>query len=122
MLTCTFRLELLRSEVLKKLFHVSQNMFKIREVCTLQNINSEVALMWLEIVQALESNMDIIDHKLLIPEHSILPNDRDIDAGEMSLQRIIYDSFFKIIKKCRKGNDLIVNKMRKVDFVSTKFL
>ncbi|XP_065172713.1 uncharacterized protein, partial [Atheta coriaria] len=47
------------------------------DMCTGQNRNIKVALMWLKIVQALTNNVEIIDHKFLISGHSFLPNDRD---------------------------------------------
>ncbi|KAI4482021.1 hypothetical protein M0804_009040 [Polistes exclamans] len=77
------------------------------DMCTGQNRNIKVALMWLKIVQTLDNNVEIIDHKFLISGHSFLPNDRDSGV---------------IIKKCRKGNNFIVNEIRQEDFVPTKLL
>ena len=67
------------------------------DMCTGQNRNIKVALMWLKIVQTLENNVEIIDHKFLISGHSFFPNDRDFGVVEMSLKKIIYCSFPKII-------------------------
>lgn len=96
------------------------------DMCTGQNRNIKVALMWLKIVQALDNNVEIIDHKYLISGHLFLPNDRDFAVVEMALKKnnLLYVSqdYYKIIKKCRKGNNFILNEMRQEDFVSTKLL
>lgn len=96
------------------------------DMCTGQNRNIKVALMWLKIVQALDNNVEIIDHKFLISGHSFLPNDRDFAVIEMALKKnnLLYvpQDYYKIIKKCRKGNNFILNEMRQEDFVSTKLL
>ena len=47
--------------------------------------------------------MEIIDHKFLITGHSFLPNDRDFGVVEMSLKKIIYSSFPKIIIRLLKS-------------------
>ena len=53
------------------------------DMCTGQNRNIKVALMWLKIVQTLENNVEIIDHQFLISGLSFLPNDRDFGVVEM---------------------------------------
>ncbi|CAK9809260.1 hypothetical protein ANTQUA_LOCUS5961 [Anthophora quadrimaculata] len=40
--------------------------------------------MWLKIVQTLENNVEIIDHKFLISGHSFLPNDRDFGVNTIN--------------------------------------
>ncbi|XP_046827868.1 uncharacterized protein LOC124428160 [Vespa crabro] len=96
------------------------------DMCAGQNRNIKVALMWLKIVQTLENNVEIIDHKFLISGHSFLPNDRHFCLVEMSLKKnnllFVPQDQYKIIKKCRKDNNFIVNEMRQEDFVLTKLL
>lgn len=96
------------------------------DMCTGQNRNIKVALMWLKIVQALDNNVEIIDHKFLISGHSFLPNDRDFGVVEMALKKnnllFVPQDYYKIIKNCRKGNNFIVTEMKQEDFVSTKLL
>ncbi|EFN66704.1 hypothetical protein EAG_00309, partial [Camponotus floridanus] len=86
------------------------------DMCAGQNRNIKVALTWLKIVQIVENNVEIIDHKFLISGHSFLPNDRDFGVVEMSLKKnnllFVPQDYYNIIKKCRKGNNFIVNEMR----------
>ena len=56
-------------------------------MCTEQNRNLQMALMWLRVVQSLENNIEIIDHKFLISGHSYLPNDADFGIIEMALRK-----------------------------------
>jgi len=43
-----------------------------------------MALMWLRVVQSLENNIEVIDHKFLLSEHSYRPNDADFGIIEMA--------------------------------------
>ncbi|KYQ50443.1 hypothetical protein ALC60_10456, partial [Trachymyrmex zeteki] len=71
-------------------------------------------------------NVEIIDHKFLVLGHSFLPNDRDFGVVEMSLKKnnllFVPQDYYNVIKKCRKGNNFILNEMKQEDFISTRFL
>lgn len=94
-------------------------------MCGGQNRNIKISLMWLKIL-LMGNNVEIIDHKFLISEHSFLHNDRDFGVIEMSLKRnqLLYvpQDYYNIIKKCRKGNTFILNEMKKEDFISARLL
>lgn len=70
--------------------------------------------------------MEIIDYKFLVPGLSFLSNDRDFGVVEMSLKKndllFIPQDYYNVIKKCWKGNNFILNKMKQEDFISTRFL
>jgi len=93
-------------------------------MCTGQNRNLQMALMWLRVVQSLENNIEIIDHKFLISGHSYLPNDADFGIIEMALRKknFLYTHYYDIIKQCRQHNKFILHEMKRENFVSTKNL
>lgn len=57
------------------------------DMCTEQNRNLQMALMWLRIVQSLENNIEVIDHTFLLSGHSYLPNDADFGILVMALRK-----------------------------------
>ena len=59
------------------------------DICTGQNRNIILTVTWLKILQSVENNADIIEHKILILEPSFLPNYSDFEVIEMSLKKII---------------------------------
>ncbi|XP_072763725.1 uncharacterized protein [Anoplolepis gracilipes] len=70
---------------LKHLENVStqSHVIAYSDMCTGQNRNLQMALMWLKVTQSNENNIDIIDHKFLLSGHSYLPNDADFGIIEM---------------------------------------
>ena len=56
-------------------------------MCTGQNRNLQIALMWLRVVQSLKNNIEVIDHKFLVSGLSYLPNDADFGILEMALKK-----------------------------------
>ena len=84
-------------------------------MCTEQNRNLQMALMWLRVVQSLENNIEIIDHKFLISGHSYLPNDADFGIIEMALRKknFLYTlHYYDVIKQCRQHNKFILHEMK----------
>ena len=95
-------------------------------MCTGQNRNIQMALMWLRVVQSSKNNIEIIDHKLLLSGHSYLPNDADFGVIEMALRKknFLYtpEDYYEIIKQCRRNNKFNLYKMKREIFISTKYL
>ena len=73
-------------------------------MCTGQNRNIQMALMWLRVFQSSENNIEIIGHKFLLSGHSYLPNDADFGVIEMALRKknFLYtpEDYYEIIKQC----------------------
>lgn len=96
------------------------------DMCTGQNRNLLMALMWLKVVQSSESNIDIIDHKFLLSGHSYLPNDADFGIIEMALRKknFLYtpQDYYDVITQCRKHDKFILHEMKRENFVSIKNL
>ena len=96
------------------------------DMCTGQNRNIQMALMWFRIVQSSENNIEIIDHKFLISGHSYLLNDADFGVIEMALRKknFLYtpEDCYEIIKQCRRNNKFNLYKMKRENFISTKYL
>ena len=67
-----------------KNLRIERHIIAYSDMYTGQNRNIKVALMWLKIVQTLDNNAEIIDHKFLISGHLFLPNIRDFGVIEMS--------------------------------------
>lgn len=69
--------------------------------------------MWLKVVQSLENNIDIIDHKFLLSGHSYLPNDADFGIIEMALRKknFLYtpQDYYDVITQCRKHDKFILH-------------
>lgn len=76
------------------------------DMCTGQNRNIKLALMWLRIVQSDDNNINVIDHKFLLSGHSFLPNDRDFAVVETALKKkdqlYTAEDYYNVIKACRK--------------------
>ncbi|CAK9832620.1 hypothetical protein ANTRET_LOCUS9415, partial [Anthophora retusa] len=68
------------------------------DMCTEKNRNLQMALLRLRVVQSLENNIEVIDHKFLLSGHSYRPNDADFGI-------IMEDTEFKTLDlspACRK--------------------
>lgn len=95
------------------------------DMCTGQNRNSQMALMWLKVVQS-ENNIEIIDHKFLLSGHSYLPNDADFGIIEMALRKMNFvytpQDYYNVIAQCRKQDKFILHEMKRENFISTKNL
>nr|XP_012148112.1 PREDICTED: uncharacterized protein LOC105663491 [Megachile rotundata] len=96
------------------------------DMCTGQNRNLQMALMWLKVVQSLENNINIVDHKFLLSGHSYLPNDADFGIIEMALRKknFLYtpQDYYDVITQCRKHDKFILHEMKRENFVSIKNL
>ena len=42
------------------------------DACSAQNRNIKIALTWMKIVQSSDNNIEIVDHKFLVPSYSFL--------------------------------------------------
>lgn len=94
-------------------------------MCTGQNRNLQMALMWLKVVQS-ENSIEIIDHKFLLSGHSYLPNDADFGIIEMALRKMNFvytpQDYYNVIAQCRKQDKFILYEMKRENFISTKNL
>ena len=72
-----------------------------------------IKLIWLKVVQSLENNIDIIDHKFLLSGHSYLPNDADFGIIEMALRKknILHTphDYYDVMTQCRKHDKFILH-------------
>ncbi|KAI4482024.1 hypothetical protein M0804_009043 [Polistes exclamans] len=95
------------------------------DMCTGQNRNLQMALMWLKVVQS-ENSIEIIDHKFLLSGHSYLPNDADFGIIEMALRKMNFvytpQDYYNVIAQCRKQNKFILYEMKRENFILTKNL
>lgn len=103
-----------------------QHVIAYSDMCTGQNRNIKLALMWLKVVQSSQNTIEIIDHKFLYSGHSYLPNDADFGTIEKSIRKknLLYipTDYYTIIQQCRKHKKFILHEMKRDDFVSTKSL
>lgn len=94
------------------------------DMCTGQNRNIKLALMWMKIVQSSDNEINTVDHKFLLSGHSFLPNDRDFGVVEMAIRKnnffYIPQDYYEVIANCRKQNKFIVHEMKTKNFVSTQ--
>lgn len=57
------------------------------DMCTGQNRNLQMVLIWLRVVQSLENNIEVIDHKFLFSVLSYLPNNADSGIIQLILRK-----------------------------------
>lgn len=94
------------------------------DTCTGQNRNIKIALSLLKFVSS-ETNIETIDHKFLVSEHSYLPNDSDFGSVESAMaNRDIYlpQDWYNIMATCRRQKKFIIVKMDRTEFLSAKQL
>ena len=81
--------------------------------------------MWLKVVQSLDNNIDIIDHKFLLSGHSYLPNDADFGIKNgIAKKNFLYtpQDYYDVITQCRKRDKFILHEMKRENFIATKNL
>lgn len=96
------------------------------DMCTGQNRNLQMTLMWLRIVQSLENNIEIIDRKFLLSVNSYLPNNADSGIIEVILRKKNFlctlQDYYDIIKPCTQNKKFILYERKRENLVSTKNL
>ncbi|KAH9628494.1 hypothetical protein HF086_017320 [Spodoptera exigua] len=100
-------------------------LFLWSDSCGGQNRNIKLTLMLKALLND-HPTLKEIHHRFLESDHSFLPNDTDFGRIERSLkhQQRLYtpDDYIEIMKNCRKIKPMIVDRLTKEDFLSSRNL